>query len=196
MLFQNKKMSGGIFALRLPMPPLRPRHGCQGFSSRFYPEVNSGQAIGSRTIACSVAAIRLTRELEGNRQAEPVIVVTVLRRVVVPVRRTAVLSVVEIVAATLDTVSTLYGDGPLSYFRATLLVPLMHFQKFRLGLRPKPLLFPSPLCCATPVVPPSACLHCSLFYLDLRALFLLTGKPGRADQLTGGEPPGGTRNSP
>ena len=61
----------------------------------------------NRAAACSVEAIRLSRELEGEGQPETDVVVAVIRLVPVPVRRAAVDRVVEVAAAAKDTVNTL-----------------------------------------------------------------------------------------
>ena len=54
----------------------------------------------SRTIACSVVAIRLSCELGDKNEAEADIVIAILGVVVVPIRNAAVLRIVVPTAAT------------------------------------------------------------------------------------------------
>lgn len=60
----------------------------------------SPRVLGDRTITCSVAAIRLTRELKGKDQPKTQVVVLIRRVVVVPVGGAAVRRIVEVAAAT------------------------------------------------------------------------------------------------
>jgi len=83
--------------------PVKPRHA-------FLPR---SRDLGDGTIACSVEAIRLSRELARDGQPEAVVVVTVVRVVVVPIRGAAVLRVVEVAAATKDTVVALSAMDPV-----------------------------------------------------------------------------------
>jgi len=71
----------------------------------FCPDPNRS---GSRTIACSVDAIRPSIELEGRSQAEADVVVAVVRRVVVAIRGAAILRVVVPRAATVHAVRALW----------------------------------------------------------------------------------------
>ena len=50
-------------------------------------------------LACSVEAVRLSRELGGDHHTKPVVVVAVVGVVVVAVRTAAIVSVVEIATA-------------------------------------------------------------------------------------------------
>ena len=79
------------------MPPL------QTARSRLFAPLSGGDG----TIACSVEAIPLSRELEGKNQAETQVVVAVLRRVPVPIRGAAIRLVVEVAAAAIHPVDAL-----------------------------------------------------------------------------------------
>ena len=63
---------------------------------------------GIGTIACSVDAIRPSIELGGRTEAEAIVVVPILGRVVVAIRNAAILSVVVPAAAAQHTVRALW----------------------------------------------------------------------------------------
>jgi hypothetical protein len=97
-LFQIKK-SGEIFTNgyqhRRPVQPETQLPFC--------PDRQAGSGI----IVCSVEAVRLSRELEGQNQAKSDVVITILRLIVIPIDSAAVQRVVEIAAATENPVRTL-----------------------------------------------------------------------------------------
>jgi len=64
--------------------------------------------VGIGTIACSVDAIRPSIELGGRTEAEAIIVVPILGRVVVAIRNAAILSVIVPAAAAQHTVRALW----------------------------------------------------------------------------------------
>ena len=83
--------------------------------------------IGSRTIACSVDAIRPSIELRGRGEAEADVVVPILRRVVVAVRDAAILRVVVPRAAAKHTVRTLMAIDLVSS-KVSFLSTLLHLR--------------------------------------------------------------------